>query len=102
MDLLKSLKKFAGNWSLKEVVAFSAEEMAEIDSARVQYSKNYPDKLCVCFHLRTNNQRAYMPLAEGSSLKEGDMVDMSTHKVLVLGKPGEDDIYRFDGSKIAE
>ena len=101
MDLLKSFKKYAGSWSVKEVVKFSEEELGEIKGAKVGYfSRDYPDKLQVCFLLK-GNFKAYCTVSNDSELKAGDDVDMSTHKFLILEKEGEEDIKRFDAKKLS-
>lgn len=100
MNILKSLKTYeVSEWSVKEEGVMDAEEASQVLKAEVRVSKDYPDKLCVCFHL-VGNLRAFMPLSKDSKLQAGDLVDMSTHKIIVLQKKGENDITRFDGDKI--
>lgn len=44
---------------------------------------------------------AYWALSTESNLEEGDAVDIKSIKQITLSRPGDDDIYRYDG-KILE
>ena len=92
MNILNSLRVYAGKWNLKESRAFSQEE---IDSVlrTVVVASNYGNSLCM--FLKTGGQ-VYIPLAQGSTKGIGESVDLATAKLLTLEKTGEMDILRVE------
>ena len=95
MNLWAGLKKYADSWSVKESYSFDAETIGQIKSAKVGYSKKYPDKLCCCFTM-VQGHKFFVPLTNDSNLKDGDTPDLATAKMVIFEKDGEDDIKRFD------
>lgn len=92
MNIFSSLRVYAGKWSVKASRAFTAEEMAAVQSATVvpsQYGNS------VCFMMIGGGQ-TFIPLSSTSSLGIGDTVNLSTAKLLTLEKQGEADIYRVE------
>lgn len=92
MNIFSSLRVYAGKWMLKSSRAFTAEEMAAVQSATVvpsQYGNS------VCFVMVSGGQ-TFIPLSSTSNLGVGDSVNLSTAKLLTLEKSGEADIYRVE------
>lgn len=90
MSIFSSLKIYADKWNVKEERAFSAEEIAEVESATVVES-NFG--FSVCFEMKQGGQR-YIPVDIESNVGIGQVVDLSTAKLLTLCKRGEADIFR--------
>ena len=92
MNIFSSLRVYAGKWMLKSSRAFTAEEMAAVQSATVvpsQYGNS------VCFVMVSGGQ-TFIPLSSTSNLGVGDSVNLSTARLLTLEKSGEADIYRVE------
>lgn len=91
MNIFSSLKTF-GSWTLKSSRAFTPEEQAMVTSAKVvdsQYGNS------VCF-MMAGGGMTFIPLSNTSSKGVGESIDLSTAKLLTLGKTGENDIYRVE------
>lgn len=93
MNVFSTLQKYAGSWSVKSSRSFDSEEKSSVVSNVVMQSREYPDKLCVCFMLH-GGFKTYVPLANDSSLKIGDSLDLEKAKWVTLEKDGEKDILR--------
>lgn len=92
MNIFSSLRMYAGKWNLKSSRGFEPEEIAAVASATVvpsQYGNS------VCFMMVGGGQ-TFIPLSQNSSKAVGDNIDLSTAKLLTLGKSGEADIYRVE------
>ena len=92
MNIFSSLRVYAGKWNVKATRSFSADEIAAVDHATVvdsQYGNS------VCFFMKSGGQ-TFIPLSTNSNLALGDSVDLSTAKVLTLGRDGDADIYRIE------
>lgn len=92
MGIFDSLRVYAGKWSVKGSRSFTADEIAAVDSAKVvdsQYGSS------VCFFMKAGGQ-TYLPLSTESSLKVGDEVNLSEHRLITLEKSGEADILRVE------
>ena len=79
---------------MKSTRAFDAEEIAAVDSAEVVNSKY---GLSVRFKMNAGEHAGdytYIPLCEYSLLKAGDTIDMTTAKLIILSREGENDIAR--------
>lgn len=92
MNIFSSLRVYAGKWNLKNSRAFTAEEQGAVRSATVVASQ-YGNS--VCFMMVSGGQ-TFIPLSQDSHLGVGDKVDLSSAKLLTLGKDGEADIYRVE------
>lgn len=103
---LQDLNLYGGKW---EVVAENEipEEVAErVVSAKVVMSPGRHDdeydfdgSLQIEITL-DNGQRGFWKLSTESDLEEGDEVEVDSIKQVTLSRPGEDDIYRYDGKKV--
>ena len=92
MNIFSALRVYAGKWAVKATRSFSPEEISAVDHAVVvdsQYGNS------VCFHMKEGGQ-TFIPLSTNSSLSLGDDVDLSSAKLLTLGRDGEADIYRVE------
>lgn len=92
MNIFGSLRVYAGKWMQKDSRSFSQDEINAVDHARVvdsQYGSS------VCFFMKSGGQ-TFIPLSTNSSLSVGDDVDLSTAKLLTLGRDGDADIYRVE------
>lgn len=92
MNIFDKLRIYAGSWSVKSSRQFTADEVSAVKSAVVvdsQYGKS------VCFFLNSGGQ-TYLPLSTNSTLEPGEMVDVSTAKIITLSKQGEADIERVE------
>lgn len=91
-NIFSSLRVYAGKWNIKSLRAFSPEEVAAVASAVVvpsQYGNS------VCFTMVAGGM-TFIPLSQNSSKAVGDSIDLSTAKILTLGKSGEADIFRVE------
>lgn len=91
MNIFTSLKKYAAKWSIKESRAFTAEEIAAVQSASV-VSSQYGNS--VCFLMKGGGQ-CYIPCDKDCTLGVGESVNLAEAKLTVLTKEGEDDILRI-------
>jgi hypothetical protein len=92
MNIFNSLKVYAGKWAVKASRAFSQEEIDAIDSASVVDSQY---GMSVCFFMKGGGQ-TFIPLSNTSSLNVGDTVNLTTAKLLTLGREGDSDIFRVE------
>jgi len=90
MNIFSTLKSYAGNWSVKSLRSFDAEEISSVKSAEVVASQ-YGNS--VCFIMKAGGQ-TYIPLSRDSELGVGDKVDLSKAQLVTLERPGEEDIVR--------
>ena len=91
-NIFNSLRVYAGKWNLKSSRAFSPEEVAAVASAVVVTSQ-YGNS--VCFTMVGGGQ-TYIPLSQNSAKAVGDSIDLTSAKLLILGKSGESDILRVE------
>lgn len=90
MNIFNSLRVYADKWTEKAKRAFSQEEINAVDSATVVASQ-YGNS--VCFVMVSGGQ-TFIPLSTNSTLAVGDTVDLSKASLLILGRAGDEDIYR--------
>ena len=90
MNIFSALRVYGGKWNVKETRSFSQEEVDAVDTAIVVDSKY---GMSVCFFMKSGGQ-TYIPLDNNSSKGVGDVVDLTTAKLLTLGRAGEEDICR--------
>lgn len=90
MNIFSALKVYAGKWNVKETRDFTQEEIDAIEQASVVDSQY---GMSVCFFMKGGGQ-TYIPLSNDSSKGVGDSIDLSTAKLLTLGRQGEQDILR--------
>ena len=91
-NIFSSLRVYAGKWNLKASRAFSPEEVAAVSSAVVVASQ-YGNS--VCFTMVGGGQ-TFIPLSQNSAKAVGDSIDLTSAKLLTLGKSGEADIFRVE------
>ena len=91
-NIFSSLRVYAGKWNLKSSRAFSPEEVAAVSSAVVVASQ-YGNS--VCFTMVGGGQ-TFIPLSQNSAKAVGDSIDLTSAKLLTLGKSGEADIFRVE------
>lgn len=92
MSIFDKLDVYASKWALKSSRAFNTDEVNAVSSAVVvdsEYGKS------VCFFMKAGG-RTYLPLSTESSLVAGEVVDLSTAKLITLSKSGESDIMRVE------
>lgn len=92
MNVLTSLKQYAGKWSIKSKRAFTEEEINSVEKAEV-VSSDYGNS--VCFHL-VGGGMTFIPLSVESELTPGESVNLRSAELLVLEKSGENDILRVN------
>jgi hypothetical protein len=92
MNIFSSLRVYAGKWILKASRAFTAEEQAAVKSATV-VSSQYGNSVCF---MMVGGGQTFIPLSQNSSKTVGESIDLSTAKLLTLGKDGEADIFRVE------
>lgn len=93
MNIFSSLRVYAGKWAVKgEPRNFTQDEIAAVKQA-VVVSSEYG--LSVCFFMKSGGQ-TYIPLSTTSTKGSGEVVDLSTAKLVTLCKEGESDIYRVE------
>lgn len=91
-NIFASLRQYAGKWVVKSSRAFTAEEIDAVSSNQIVASQ-YGNSLC--FFMK-NGGMTYIPMSTNSSKGVGESVDLSTAKLVTLGKEGEADIYRIE------
>jgi hypothetical protein len=77
------------NWTIKEERPFTEDEIADVKYAVVVLT---PTRVSVCI-LMNNGGATHLPLAPGSSVGVGELVDLYKAKLQVLTKYGESDIH---------
>ncbi len=92
MNIFSSLRVYAGKWMLKSSRAFTAEEQRAVSSATV-VSSQYGNSVCF---MMVGGGQTFIPLSQNSSKSVGDTIDLSSAKLLTLGKDGEFDIFRVE------
>lgn len=92
MNIFSTLKSYAGKWNVVNSRAFTAEEIAAVDSA-VVVSSEYGNS--VCFHMVSGGM-TFIPLSNNSTKGIGESVDLNQCKLLTLSKQGEADINRIE------
>ena len=90
MNIFNALRVYAGKWNEKNSRDFTPEEVEAVQEAKVVESQY---GYSVCFTMKSGGT-TYIPLDQNSSASEGDIVNLSTAKLVTLSKVGEDDIYR--------
>ena len=90
MNIFSALRVYAGKWQVKDTRSFTADEINAVDQATVVDSQY---GMSVCFLMKSGGQ-TYIPLDMNSSKSVGDTIDLTTAKLLTLGRQGEADIYR--------
>ena len=91
-NIFSSLRVYAGKWNLKSSRAFSPEEIAAVASAVVVASQ-YGNS--VCFSMVKGGQ-TFIPLSQNSAKSVGESIDLTSARLLTLGKSGEADIFRVE------
>ena len=92
MSSFSTLNVYATKWMVKNVRNFTAEEQSLVNEAVVvpsQYGNS------VCFMMKAGGQ-TFIPLSTTSSKTVGESINLSTAKIVTLGKPGEADILRIE------
>lgn len=94
MSILSSLRVYRGKWNVKNVVAFSSEDINAVAKAEVVASDF---GLSVCLFLKDGGLK-YMPVSNSSRVEVnvGDVVNLSACNCVTLGREGDDDIYRIE------
>ena len=91
-SIFDKLEIYAQKWALKSSRSFSSDELSAVSNA-VVVDSNYGKS--VCFFMKAGG-RTYLPLSTESSLVAGEVVDLSTAKLITLSKSGESDIIRVE------
>lgn len=94
MGFLDKLRTYAGSWSEAGREKLSKAEVAQVESVEVvegQYG------LSMCFLMKAGGKK-FIPLSRDSHLEEGDSVNIKSVEIITLGRDGDDDIYRADGT----
>lgn len=93
MNIFAGLRVYAGKWAVKgEPRNFTPEEIAAVREA-VVVTSSYG--LSVCFFMKAGGQ-TYIPLSSTSQRGSGEVIDLTTAKLVTLCKDGESDIYRVE------
>lgn len=90
--IFDKLAVYGGSWNVVNSRNFEADEIAAVKKAQIVASE-YGNS--VCFFMKSGGQ-TYIPLSTQSSLGVGDIVDLSSAKILTLHRDGSDDITRID------
>ena len=95
MSVLSSLQVYKGKYTLKAQITFDAEDLSLITSCVVLESTKFEGKLALCM-TDPMGQLRYLPVSELSALSIGDTPDPKSIIILVLSRPGSEDILRVD------
>lgn len=90
MNIFSSLRVYAGKWEIKDSRNFTQDEINAVSQA-VVVSSTYGSS--VQFTMKSGGL-TFIPLDQNSSLGVGELVDLSTAKLVTLSKSGEPDIFR--------
>jgi len=85
MNIFAGLQKYATKFEVSNSRVFDAEELAQVNSAKVVASQY---GLSVCFYMKEGCQK-YIPLSRDSTASIGDEINLQTAKILTLVKDGE-------------
>lgn len=91
MNVFRTLKTYAGKWSVKSERAFNEEEINAVKQAVVVPS-NYGNS--VMFTMKAGGQ-TYIACSTNATSTVGEVVDLSKATLLTLEKEGEDNIFRI-------
>lgn len=91
MNIFSNLPTF-GEWRVVESRAFSAEEIAAVQSAAVVRG-DYGLSVRINF---TNGGYTFIPLSSTATVGIGANVDVTKAKLLTLAKSGRENIYRIE------
>ena len=91
-NLFETLTKYGEKWQVRESRQFTAEEINAISRNTIVSSEF---GLSVCFYLKSGGC-SFIPLSNTSKKGIGESIDMTTAKVLTLGREGEKDIHRVE------
>lgn len=91
-NIFASLRQYAGKWAVKSSRNFTAEEINAVASNQVVASQ-YGNSLC--FFMK-NGGMTFIPMSNTSTKGIGESVDLTSAKLVTLGKEGESDIYRVE------
>jgi hypothetical protein len=89
-NIIKSLPNYSGTFKIKEVRPFVEEEIKKVWSATVVVEKDV-NKLRL---LLWNSIEVFIELQEGSTVKEGDVIDLKKAMLIILEREGDDDRVR--------
>lgn len=105
---LEDAQVYGAKWEVTSEMEIPAEVVKQIDSVRVIMSPGRHDEefdfdgsLQMEVTLKKGGV-VYWGLSTESDLEEGDKVDVDSIKQLTLSRPGDDDIFRYDGEALEE
>lgn len=91
-NIFSSLRQYAGKWAVKGSRNFTEEEINAVSNTQIVASQ-FGNSLC--FFMK-NGGMTFIPMSNTSSKGVGESVDLTTAKLVTLGKEGENDIYRVE------
>ena len=91
-NIFASLRQYAGKWAVKSSRNFTEEEISAVSSNQVVASQ-YGNSLC--FFMK-NGGMTFIPMSNTSTKGIGESVDLTSAKLVTLGKEGESDIYSIE------
>lgn len=86
-NIITTLEKYAGTFKIKEVRPFAEDEIKKVWSATVVVEKDV-NKLRL---LLWNRIEVFIEMQEGSTAKEGDVVDLKKAVLVILEREGDYD-----------
>ena len=89
-NIIKSLPNYSGTFKIKEVRPFAEDEIKKVWSATVVVEKDV-NKLRL---LLWNSIEVFIEMQEGSTAKEGDVVDLKKAVLIILEREGDEDRVR--------
>jgi hypothetical protein len=89
-SLMEYVKKYSSTFKIKEVRPFAEDEIKKVWSATVVVEKDV-NKLRL---LLWNSIVVFIEMQEGSTAKEGDVVDLKKAVLIILEREGDDDRVR--------
>lgn len=105
---LEDAQVYGAKWELTAEMEIPAEVVNQISSIRIVMSPGRHDdeydfdgSLQMEVTLKKGGV-VYWGLSTESDLEEGDNVDVSSVRQLTLSRPGDDDIFRYDGEVLVE
>jgi hypothetical protein len=94
-NIFDGRKKYADGYFIINEREFNQDELTQ-----VAYAKVVPSQygMSVCFYMKAGF-RYYIPVSRDSQCAPGDVVDLTSAKILTLRKEGAEDIDRIDIQK---
>lgn len=91
MNIFDSIRNYDIKWVVKSIRPFDPEEVEQVEKAIVVPSRYGPTVQITM----KRGAVTFIPLSKDSTLTVGAEIDLSKAQVVILTKPGENDVMRI-------